>query len=142
MKSVLFICTHNSARSQMAEAILGMMHGKDFVARSAGTTPGRVNPHAIQVMKEIGLDISASRSKSLEEFRGETFDHVVTVCDSAKEACPFFPGKNIIHRSFPDPSGVIGTEDEMLQAFRNSRDEIRNWIDKEFVPNMKMAKER
>ena len=89
-KKVLFICTHNSARSQMAEGILRTLYGDRYEAYSAGTQPTKVNPYAIKVMSEIGIDISNHRSKSAEEFRGKEFDYVVTVCDNVKEACPFF----------------------------------------------------
>ena len=128
-KRVLFICTHNSARSQMAEGILRTLYGNTYEVYSAGTKPSGVNPYAIEVMKEIGIDISHHRSKSIEEFRGMSFDYVITVCDSAKENCPFFPGgKKYIHRSFEDPASFEGTEEEKLEFFRKIREEIRNWI--------------
>ena len=128
-KKVLFICTHNSARSQMAEGLLKSLYGKCFEVYSAGTKPTRVSPYAVKVMKEIGIDISNQRSKSIDEFEGIEFDYVITVCDSAKEECPFFPGKVVIHKSFPDPSSYEGTEEEKLQFFRKVRDTIKDWIE-------------
>ena len=127
-KRVLFICTHNSARSQMAEAFLNSHYGDRYEAHSAGTEPTNVNPYAIKVMGEIGIDITNHRSKSIEEFRDENFDYVVTVCDHAKESCPFFPGEKIIHKGFEDPSEFKGTEEEILVKIRRVRDEISAWI--------------
>ena len=132
-KKVLFICTHNSARSQMAEGFLNVISGDKYEAYSAGTEPTKVNAHAIKVMAEIGIDISKYRSKSIEEFRGENFDYVVTVCDHAREACPFFPGEEILHKGFEDPSKFKGTEDQTLSKTRRVRDEIRDWIRKTFT---------
>ena len=131
-KRVLFICTHNSARSQMAEGFLNTLYRDEYEAYSAGIEPTNVNPHVVKAMAEIGVDISTHRSKSVEEFRGENFDIVVTVCDHAKEACPFFPGKRIIHKRFEDPSKFKGTEDEILEKVRLVRDEIKDWIEKTF----------
>ncbi len=132
MKKVLFICTHNSARSQMAEAFLNHMYGDRYTAESAGTAATQVNPHAIAVMEELGISMEGHRSKSIEEFRGRNFDVVVTVCDSAREACPFFPGNTVIHRSFRDPAEAAGSEEEIIEAFRQVRDEIKEWIEGEF----------
>ncbi len=129
-KRVLFICTHNSARSQMAEGFLNALKGDRYEAYSAGIEPGRINPYAVKAMAEVGIDISTHRSKSIEEFRGENFDYVVTVCDHAKEACPFFPGERILHKGFKDPSEFKGTEDEILEKVRDVRDEIKDWIEK------------
>lgn len=129
---VLFICTHNSSRSQMAEGLLNHLYGDTFWAFSAGTKATNVNPYAVRVMEEIGIDISKNRSKSIEEFRGEKFDCVVTVCDSAKKTCPFFPGKRVIHKAFKDPALMKGDEQEVLQVFRNVREDIRDWIIKTF----------
>jgi len=135
-KRVLFICTHNSARSQMAEGIMNALYGNKFQSFSAGTNPSKVNPLAIEVLKEIGIDISHHRSKSIDEFKGETFDYVVTVCDNAKENCPYFPGgKKYVHRGFMDPASVEGTYEEKLSAFRKVRDEILNWIKEFFIEN-------
>jgi len=129
-EKVLFICTHNSARSQMAEGFLNALYGDRYEGSSAGIEPAQVNPYAIKVMAEIGIDISKHRSKSVEDFRGKNFDYVVTVCDHAKEVCPFFPGEKILHRSFEDPSEFKGNEDEILEEVRRVRDEIKDWIEK------------
>jgi len=131
-KTVLFICTHNSARSQMAEGFLNALHGDRYESQSAGIEPTKVNPYAVKVMAEAGIDISKQRSKSIEEFRGKIFDYIVTVCDHAKETCPFFPGDKILHRGFQDPSRFRGTDDEILRKVRHVRDEIRNWIEENF----------
>jgi len=132
-KKVLFICTHNSARSQMAEGLMNHLYGSKYAAFSAGTKPSLVNPYAIKLMAEIGIDISRNRSKGIEEFQGMNFDYVVTVCDNAKETCPFFPGgREYLHKSFDDPSGVEGEGDAMLVAFRKTRDELRDWIKETF----------
>jgi arsenate reductase len=131
-KRALFICTHNSARSQMAEGFLNALRGDRYEAYSAGIEPSRINPYAVKAMAEVGIDISTHRSKSIEEFRGESFDYVVTVCDHAKEACPFFPGERILHKDFEDPSEFKGTEDEILEKVRDVRDEIKDWIEKTF----------
>ncbi|MEN6378717.1 MAG: arsenate reductase ArsC [Methanofastidiosum sp.] len=135
-KKVLFVCTHNSARSQMAEGLLNNICGNTFEAYSAGSTPTRINPLSIEALKEIGIDISSHYSKSTEDFMNIQFDYVITVCDNAKETCPFFPGaKNYIHKRFEDPSGVEGTEEDKLNAFRKSRDEIKRWIIEFFCNN-------
>ncbi len=130
--SVLFICTHNSARSQMAEGLMNHFFGDRYRVSSAGTEATGVNPFAIQALGEIGVDISAHHSKTVGEFRGECFDTVVTVCDNARESCPFFPGKRVIHKSFRDPSHTDGSGEEVLQAFREVRDEIHAWLEEEF----------
>lgn len=132
-KRVLFICTHNSARSQMAEALLNALHGDRYIGFSAGTKPAQVNPYVVKVMAEAGIDISANRSKSIEEFRGETFNYVVTVCDQAREACPFFPGEKVIHKSFEDPSSFKGAPDEILNGIRRVRDKIKGWLETSFA---------
>jgi arsenate reductase (thioredoxin) len=133
-KRVLFICTHNAARSQMAEGLLRALHGGRYEAYSAGTEPAGVSPYAVKVMTEIGFDMGTYRSKSLQELLGQQFDYVVTVCDQAKEACPYFPGgKKILHQSFADPSALTGTEEEITEGFRRIRDEIKSWIENEFV---------
>lgn len=126
---LLFICTHNSARSQMAEGLVNRILADSHEASSAGTKPGNVHPMAIKAMVEIGIDISSQRSKDLSEFKGQGFDYVVTLCSDAEEICPFFPGKEHVHRSFSDPSAVRGSDEEVLAAFRRSRDEIRDWIE-------------
>ncbi|MCW4045930.1 MAG: arsenate reductase ArsC [Candidatus Bathyarchaeota archaeon] len=132
MKTVLFICTHNSARSHMAEAFLNALCGDKYKAESAGVTPTRLNPHVVKAMAEAGIDMSAHRSKSIMEFWGRTFDYVVTVCDSAREVCPFFPGEKEMHKSFPDPAAFTGTEAEIMEKVRAVRDEIRAWVEQTF----------
>ena len=123
---VLLLCTGNSARSQMAEGLLRRDGGGRFEVESAGVSPGRVRPEAIVVMREIGICISGQRSKSVEEFAGQAFDYVITVCDNAREQCPFFPAETErIHWSFDDPAAVEGDEAERLAVFRRVRDEIR-----------------
>ena len=125
---VLFVCTHNSARSQMAEGILRQLHGDRFEAQSAGTIPTSVDPRAVTVMAEIGIDISNQRSKSVSEFYGKDIDYVVTLCDDAKQTCPFFPGgRKYIHRGVADPVDNSKPEED-LTSFRQVRDEIRDWI--------------
>jgi arsenate reductase len=125
---VLFLCTHNSSRSQMAEGLLRECGGEHFDVYSAGTYPRGVHPLAIKAMAELGIDISEAsghRAKSLDEFRGQRFDLAVTVCDDAAEECPFFPGaQRQEHWSFPDPSVATGTEDERIAVFRRVRDDI------------------
>jgi arsenate reductase len=131
---VLFLCTHNSARSQMAEGLLRELAGGRFEVHSAGTEATLVRPLAIQAMDEIGVDISAQESKTLERYLGEPFDYVVTVCDEANEACPFFPGaKNRLHWSLEDPSRAEGSDEERLAIFRRVRDELRGRIELELV---------
>ena len=123
---VLFICTHNSARSQMAEGFLKHLGADRSEARSAGTDPGVLNPLAVQVMAEEGIDISGQRAKPLDAFLQEPFDYVITVCDDANETCPVFPNaRHRLHWSFPDPSRVEGTREERLSVFRAIRDAIR-----------------
>jgi arsenate reductase len=132
-KKVLFLCTENSCRSQMAEGILRHLRGNEFEVESAGTRPSVVNPMAIKVMAEIGIDISGHRSKSVEEFQGIKFDFIVTTCDAARETCPVFPGiARRLHWSFNDPAEVRGSENEILSAFRKVRDEIKLRIHEEF----------
>lgn len=128
-KTILFICTHNSARSQIAEAIVNKLYGDRYSGYSAGTEPTKVNPYAVKVLKEIGIDISKNRSKHVNEFKDMKFDYVVTVCDSAKETCPFHPaGKKIIHKSFPNPAEFHGSDEEKTKLFRRLRDDIKEWI--------------
>jgi arsenate reductase len=128
-KKVLLLCTHNSCRSQMAEGIVNHFLGDRFQAFSAGTESTRVNPLAIQVLAEIGIDISHHYSKTLDEFAGEKFDYVITLCGSANEQCPlFFGGVRRIHIGFDDPSQVAGTPEEVLPEFRRVRDEIRKTL--------------
>ncbi|MBI4903621.1 MAG: arsenate reductase ArsC [Acidobacteria bacterium] len=130
MQRVLILCTGNSARSQMAEGLLRRLAGERFDVRSAGTKPGFVRAEAIAVMKEIGIDISAHRSKHVDEFAGDTFDYVLTVCDNANESCPVYPGHTTrIHRNFEDPAAVEGSEEERLAAFRRVRDQIQRYLE-------------
>ena len=132
-KKVLFICTHNSARSQMAEALLRVLYGERYEAYSAGTQPSKINPYAIKVMAEIGIDISKHCSKSIEELHNMKFDYVVTVCDHVKETCPFFPGGGkYFYKGFEDPSELKGEDIEIMIGFRRIRNEIKEWIEKTF----------
>jgi len=122
---VLILCTGNSARSQMAEGLLRSIAGDRIDVFSAGSKPSRVNPFAIQAMKERGIDISGQRSKDLSEYLNEPFDYVITVCDQAAETCPIFPGKaQRIHWSFPDPAAVQGSDADILAAFERVRDDL------------------
>ena len=131
---VLFICTHNSARSQMAEGLLRRLGGERFEVFSAGTEATHVRPLAIRAMAEIGIDISGQQSKTLDRYLGEPFDAVITVCDAANETCPIFPGaKQRRHWSFEDPSKATGSEDEQLAVYRRVRSEIRARIEKELL---------
>lgn len=150
--TVLFLCTHNSIRSQIAEGLLRHIYGDRYDAFSAGASPTHVHPLAIQVMAEIGIDISQQTSKSIEQFRGQEFDLVVTVCRSTpKIACPFCStplrggrpeiikatlprAKRYLEHGFNDPSEVKGSEAERLAAFRRTRDEIKQWILEYFAP--------
>ena len=126
---VLILCTGNSARSQMAEGLLRHDAGDRFQVFSAGTKPSQIRPEAIAVMRELGIDISGQRSKSVDEFTGQSFDYVLTVCDNARESCPIFPGKSaMIHRNFEDPAALAGSEEERLALFRRVRDEMRQYL--------------
>jgi arsenate reductase len=123
---VLFLCTHNSARSQMAEGFLRAMAGDRFEVASAGTEATRVHPLAMRVMAEAGVDLAGHTSKVVDAFLNEPWDYVITVCDSANEACPVFPTQTTrLHWSFPDPSQAAGSETERLATFRTVRDAIR-----------------
>jgi arsenate reductase len=124
-RRVLFLCTHNSARSQMAEGFLRHLAGDRFEVESAGTEETRVHPLAVQTMREVGVDLSRHRSKTLDRFLDEPWDHVITVCDHAQERCPLFPrGATRLHWSFEDPSRASGGNEERLVVFRRIRDEI------------------
>jgi arsenate reductase (thioredoxin) len=126
---VLILCTGNSARSQMAEGLLRHDAGDRFDVFSAGTKPSSVRPEAIAAMRELGIDISGHRSKSVDEFDGQRFDYVLTVCENAKESCPVFPGTiAAIHHSFEDPAAVQDSDKEKLAAFRLVRDQLRNLL--------------
>ena len=126
MFKVLFLCTENACRSQMAEGLVNHDLAGQVKAFSAGVRPNRVNPRAIQVMGELGVDISQHRSKSVDDLAGEQFDLVITVCDNAAEQCPMFPGNTeIMHINFPDPAQTTGSEEEILTEFRRVRDDLR-----------------
>jgi len=128
-KKVLFLCTGNSARSQMAEGLLRHLAGDKFDVFSAGVNPAQVNPLAIKVMSEIGIDISHHRSKSAMEFIGQKFNYVITVCDNARQTCPVFPGEyEKIHWDIEDPAEARGNEEERLSIFRKIRDKIKENI--------------
>lgn len=142
-KKVLFLCFHNSARSQMAEGLLRAMHGDLYEAYSAGVEASKVDHRAVLVMSEIGIDISSQRSKAMNEYRGILFDMALTVCDRALEVCPICgvslkapatapAAKETIHRDFRDPAAAEGSEEDQLNAFRQVRDEIKNWIEETF----------
>jgi arsenate reductase len=143
-RKILFLCTHNSARSQMAEGLLRFMNGDLYEAYSAGIIATYVDPRAIKVMSEIGIDISGQASKGMDEFRGILFDIAVTVCDKAREMCPICgvslepssktpAAKETIHKTFRDPAGAEGSEEEQLIVFRLVRDEIKEWIAQTFT---------
>ena len=133
-KRVLVLCTGNSARSQMGEGLFRAEGGEGYEVFSAGTRPSIVRPEAIAAMKEIGIDISSHRSKSVDEFAGQNFDYVVTVCDNARDNCPVFPaGTERIHWSFEDPAAVEGSESERLAAFRRIRNQIHERVKTFFV---------
>lgn len=124
---VLILCTGNSARSQMAEGLLRHDAGDRFDVFSAGVHPSTVRPEAITVMREIAIDLTPQRAKRVEEFAGQHFDYILTVCDHAREVCPIFPGK-MIHHSFPDPPALKDSETEHLDVFRKLRDQIREYL--------------
>jgi arsenate reductase len=128
-KQILFLCTHNSCRSQMAEALANHFLGDQVKACSAGTEATRVNPLAAKVLTELGIDTTPLRSKTMDEFDSQNFDHVVTLCGDANEKCPlFFGGVQRVHRGFDDPSRLPGSEEAVLPEFRRVRDEIKSWI--------------
>ena len=133
-RRVLFLCTHNSARSQMAEGLLRALGGDQFEAFSAGTEATHVRPLAIQAMAELGIDISRQVSKTLDRYLDQPFDQVITVCDQANEACPvFFGARERRHWSLRDPSQASGTEAQQLAVYRQVRDELREWIERELL---------
>jgi arsenate reductase len=132
-RRVLFLCVHNSARSQMAEGMLRAWAGDRFEAYSAGNEATEVRPLAIRAMSELGIDIGGQRSKTTAEYAGQRFDYAITVCDEAREACPYFPGADAqLHWAFDDPAAATGSEEERLAAFRRVRDEIAARI-REFI---------
>ncbi|PSQ70346.1 MAG: low molecular weight phosphatase family protein [Bacteroidetes bacterium QH_1_64_81] len=133
--SVLFVCTHNSARSQMAEGLLRDRYGDQYDVYSAGTERTHVRPLATAVMEEVNVDLSDHHSKTIDDLGGRTFDVVVTVCDAAREACPYLPAEEEnLHRSFEDPSSAQGTDEERRAVFRRVRDALADWIDETFAP--------
>jgi len=125
---VLFVCTGNSARSQIAEAVLGRIGGADFQVHSAGTQPNGVNPHTIQVLDDAGIDWSAARSKSVDEFVGQPFDYVITVCDRARQVCPTFPAPNVLHWGLDDPAAVEGSDARKRVAFQQTYRDVNQRI--------------
>ena len=129
MKRILVLCTGNSARSQMGEGLFRHEGAGDWQVESAGTKPSLVRPEAIAAMAEIGIDISGHRSKSVEEFVGQNFDYVVTVCDNARDACPVFPGAvNRLHWSFEDPAAAQGSDELRVAEFRRVRNQIHERV--------------
>lgn len=137
-KKILILCTGNSARSQMAEGLLQHICQGKYEIFSAGTKPSSVRPEAIKVLQEIEIDISNNRSKSVDEFVNEEMDYVLTVCDNAQENCPYFPARTeLIHHSFADPAEIEGDETTRLSAFRNVRDEIKKYLQDDFVKTIK-----
>jgi arsenate reductase (thioredoxin) len=130
---IIFVCTANAARSQMAEGLLRAKYGDRYEVFSAGTRQAKVSTSAIAVMQEIGIDISHHRSKTLDEFRGVSFDTAVTLCDNAHAICPIVSGaKKTIHHGFADPHMIPGSDETILDGYRRVRDEIARWIDGEF----------
>lgn len=128
-KTVLFICKHNSARSQMAEGLLKELYGQYYNVYSAGTNPGKVSSYAIKVMADRGIDISKNYSKIVNKFKGQEFDYVVTLCNGKNNACPIFPGGKIyIHKSFPDPNSINGERNKKIKFFKLLRNDIEEWI--------------
>jgi arsenate reductase len=126
---ILFLCTGNSCRSQMAQGWAEQLKGDLVEAFSAGTAPVKVNQRAIKVMAQAGVDISSHTSKHLDDLAGLDFDYIITVCDNAKEQCPVYPGgTKIIHKSFDDPAGITGTQEQVMAEFRRIRDEIREFV--------------
>jgi arsenate reductase len=139
MKRILILCTGNSARSQIAEAFIKQLTFGRVDVYSAGIDPVPVNPYAIRVMKEIGIDISGNKSKSVNEFYNQAFDFIITVCDNAREKCPLFQGSHTkIHKSFNDPVQVKGKDKIKIETFRKVRDQIRDWVT-EFIEKYQIA---
>jgi len=128
-KKVLFLCTGNSARSQMAEGLMHHFRGDEFEVFSAGVEPKGVHPQAIEAMRETGIDISRQQSKHVDDLPAKEFDFIITLCDHAAQNCPVFSGKGVrLHHSFSDPAAVQGKEQDMLEAFRKVRDELKQFI--------------
>lgn len=132
-KKVLFVCTHNASRSQMAEAFLADLYPDRFEARSAGTHPTVINPYVVRAMAEIGIDLSQARPKDVSGFLDEPLDYVVTLCDSAAETCPVFQGQGVrMHRVFANPAEFTGTDEEIMRQVREVRDDIGAWVEEHF----------
>lgn len=135
-KSVLFLCVHNSARSQMAEGIFRHYYGEKCDVYSAGSDPRGIHSMSVQVMVEVGIDLSKHRSKNLKEFEGQEMDYVVTVCGNDQNTCPFFAdGKKYVHQPFEDPSAFEGTEEDKIEQFRAVRDELKKWLEQFYTTN-------
>jgi arsenate reductase len=142
MKRMLFLCTHNSVRSQIAEAFLRVLFGDRYDVWSAGTKPTEVNPFAIMVMAEEGIELSSHYAKSVHSYTDYEFDSVVTMCSNIYQSCPYFNGaKNYIHEEFADPSLFQGTEQDIINQFRKVRDEIKAWIIQTFGHEYRMSLE-
>ena len=140
---VLFLCTGNSARSQIAEGLLRHLAGDRYDAMSAGTHPAGLNPGAVAAMRELGIDISAQRSKRMDVFVDQAFDYVITVCDRAKESCPRWPHTGqLLHWSFDDPAVVTGSPDQQRQAFRTVRDHIKAHLEEFLSTSFKNSRQR
>jgi arsenate reductase len=130
---ILFLCTHNAARSQMAEGIVNARFGDQYEACSAGNKPTEVHPCAVEVMAELGIDISRQRAKSLNEFNDVTFNYVVTMCADAAESCPIFPGgETYLHHPFDDPVAAYGSDKDKCASFVRVRDQIKKWVESKF----------
>lgn len=139
---ILFLCTHNSARSQMAEALTRTMGKGDFEAHSAGNEPSGIHPLAIKAMQEVNIALTGQRSKHVSEYTDQQFDVIITVCDRARETCPTFPGEpELVHWSFEDPSSVEGDEETQLRAFRNARNFIRDRLSLWLLNKRKLLRE-
>jgi arsenate reductase len=136
-KRILFLCTHNAARSQMAEGFVNARYGDRYEAYSAGNEPTEVHQCAVAVMAEVGIDISAHRAKSLDEFDDASFDYIVTMCADAQENCPIFPGGTAyLHHAFADPVSVTRSDRDKCASFKQVRDQIRDWIEATFAPDL------
>ncbi len=132
-KHILFLCTHNAARSQMAEGFVNAMYSEHYVAASAGSRPTSVHPCAVRVMEEVGVDISAQCAKSIDQFEGMHFDYVVSLCADQEEGCPIFPGGEVnLQHAFPNPASVGGGSNGGCSSFREVRDHIREWLEATF----------
>lgn len=130
-KKILVLCTGNSCRSQIAHGYLEHFGGDNVIVKSAGIETHGVNPKAVSIMEEDGIDISKYTSNNVKEYANERFDYVITVCDNAKENCPYFPASvRVLHHNFPDPAKATGTEEEVLSAFRSARTQIKDYVKK------------